>query len=207
MINLLPKNQKDKTKKEYIIKVLTIILWMGSLFTVSVFIPLILSYFIVSSNVDFIKKVQDSLSESEGYKETTEVLKIIKDFNRKIVIIKQPLRNTQRDGLINAFSSIFDKAQNGENSVFINKLSYEQVQQRSVRGVSVSGPTATSTRESGTHKISINGFASSRNDFLAFQQRIQTDRNFLNIDSPVSNLVNENDINFTINITLKDKSI
>ncbi len=207
MINLLPKNQKDKTKKEYFIKVLTIIFWMGSLFTVSVFIPLVLSYFIVSSNVDFIKKVQDSLSESEGYKETTEVLKVIKDFNRKIVIIKQPLRNTQRDGLINAFSSIFDKAKNGENSVFLNKLSYEQVQQRSVRGVLVSGTTATSTRESGTHKISINGFASSRNDFLAFQQRIQTDKNFLNIDSPVSNLVNENDINFTINITLKDKSI
>jgi len=180
---------------------------MASLFIISIFIPLILSYFIVSYNVDFIKEVQSNLSESEGFRETAEVVVTIKDLNRKIALIKESLRNTKRDNLMNAFSFIFEKAKNYKNSVYITKLSYEQVTQRRAPGVQAVATSATSTRESGTHKISINGFASSRDDFLSFQKSIQTEKNFLNVDSPVSNLVNENNINFTIQITLKDKSI
>lgn len=53
------------------------------------------------------------------------------------------------------------------------------------------------------NKVQINGFARSRDDVLSFQRILEQEKQFTEIESPLSNFVKQKDINFTFSFKLK----
>lgn len=213
-MNLLPLSEEIKGRSEYRLRFWTVagIAMMVLLFSVS--IPLVISYFAISYNIDFINNVADSLSKSEGFKKTDAILKIIKDTNRKSSILNDSLGVSARQDILGSFSFIFktagDMTKSGKVTIKISQIIYEQAAKKGAASSSSVASTTDSgivVRESGTHKISIKGFASNRDGFLIFLKGLEANKNFLTIDSPVSNLVNSTDIDFSLALVLKDKAI
>ncbi|HBM46209.1 MAG: hypothetical protein UT05_C0003G0017 [Parcubacteria group bacterium GW2011_GWF2_38_76] len=212
MINLLPLNEKIKVRSDYRLRLYTVIGLMLLILVISAMIPLVISYFAISYNVEFINDITEGMSQSEGFKKTDALAKIIKDTNRKSILLNDPLGVSARQNLTESFFSVFTIANELSNkknsSIKITQITYEQATKRGVVPVSINTSTTTGTiKESGLHKITIRGFAFDRDIFLSFLKELETNQNFLNIDSPVSNLVNSVNIDFSIIITLKDKAM
>ncbi|HRY62412.1 MAG TPA: hypothetical protein P5056_01420 [Candidatus Paceibacterota bacterium] len=211
-MNLLPLNEKKQARFEYLLRFWTVAGMATIVLLVAAATPLIISYFTISYNVDFIKDVAENLSKSEGFKKTDTVAKIIKDVNRKSAILNDPLSTTARQDLLSSFSFVFKTADkmriNQKGIVKIKQIIYEQVVKKgSARTGSVASTTASATSESGIHKINIKGFSATRDGFLSFLKELESNKNFVMIDSPVSNLVNSENLDFSLTITLKDKAI
>jgi hypothetical protein len=214
MINLLPLNEKVKIRSEYRLRFLTVFVLSIALLFLTALIPLAISYYVISHNVEFINDVSEKLSKSEGFRETEGVLRDIKNTNRMSTILNDPVGVSIRQNILGSISSVFNIAhtissqKNG--SVKINQISYDQATRRvAVPAPSVAPVTGTSTpavRDSGNHTLSLRGFASSRDIFLLFLKELGSDKNFLTIDSPVSNLVNNANIDFNVSIVLRDRA-
>lgn len=212
MINLLPLKEKIKVRSEYRLRLFTVIGIMVLVLVVSALIPLVISYFVISYNVNFINDVADKLKNSESFKETDAVIRIIKDANKKSILLNDPTGVSARQNILGSFSSIFKIAEDirsaKEGVVKVTQVAYDQLAKKPVSVAVADGINMPGTvKESGIHRITVKGFASDRNIFLVFLEKLGTDRNFLNIDSPVSNLVNSSNVDFSLVITLKDKAI
>lgn len=212
MINLLPLREKIRVRSEYRLRLYAVIGAMVLVFLVSALIPLTIAYFTVSYNARFINDVTDQLSKSDGFKETGSVLNIIKSTNRKSTLLNDSMGVTVRQNILGSFSAVFEIADNtsesGTGSIKIINITYDQVAKKAPTSTSAdAGTTTPAVKESGTHRISIKGFASSRESFLLFLKRLESNGNFLNVESPVNNLVNSLNIDFALTITLKDKPV
>ncbi len=205
MINLITQKERTRIRKEYYLRLFTVISIMFSILTISAMIPLVISYFIVSSNFSYLNEVSAQLSESESFRETADIIALIKDTNRKITLINNPMGTTKRENLMGVFSSVFQKALKFESKIKINSLVYEQVQIKKNTNTS-SATTSRQIKESGIHKVYLRGKAETREVFSGFLKELERDKNFASIDSPVSNLINSNDIDFNLIMTLKDKN-
>lgn len=212
MINLLPLNEKIKIRSEYRLRFLTVLLILFSLLVLTALIPLAISYFVISYNVEFINDVSEKLAKSEGFRETESVLNDIKSTNRMSAILNEPVGVSIRQNILGSISSVFDIAHNissqKSGSIKINQISYDQATKRVAPPTPTSSVVGTSTpavKDSGIHKLSLRGFASSRDTFLLFLKELGSNKNFLTIDSPVSNLVNNSNIDFNISIVLRDR--
>ena len=213
MIDLLPKYERSRVKREYTFRFLTVSSIVFSVFIIVATVPLAISYVAIYQNIDFINTISEGLSKSESFKEMSVLLKTAKDTNRKINILIGPMGKTSREDLTGVFSSILKTADNVGNEktspVKISQISYEQVQKKGV-SVSPAASQATktvSTAESGIHKVTVKGTAVSREDLLSFLKKLELDKNFLSIDSPVSNLVESKNINFLLTVTLRDNKV
>lgn len=208
MINLLPYIEKVEIRSQYKMRLWTVIAVMVSVLVTSALIPLIISYFTVSYNVVFINGIADKLAKSESFKETDAVVKTLKKIDRKVVLLNDPLGLSSRQNILGAFSSIFtivdDINKTQKESLAIKQISYDQITKK---GKAAPKTTTGDTKDSGIHVLNIKGRSSNRDNLLFFIKKLEEDKNFLNIDSPVSNLVNNLNIDFTLTITLKDRPI
>lgn len=212
-MNLLPLTEKKKVRTEYRFRLYTVLINVLIVLFLAASVPLIISYFAIANNVNFINEVAESLSKSEGFKKTDALAREVKEANLHSAILATPIGVTARENITGSFSSVFTKANEiknaGNGTIKINQIIYEYSTKKTPTSV-VAAVVATSTggvKESGSHKISIRGFASSRDAFLLFLKETEKDKNFLSIDSPVSNLVNSQNLDFSLNITLRDKAI
>jgi len=207
MINLLPSEEKAKIVLEYRIRLLTVFFIIFSLLSFILLVPLVITYLTNSYNIKYINEVAEKLVLSEGFKESSSIAKEIRDTNRKLGILTQPLGAASREKITDIFSALFKtafEASGNGNTVKIKEISYDQLQKKTA---SASATSTTASKESGIHKIIVRGNANTRELFLAFLKKIEKNPNFVSIDSPVSNLVNSTNVEFTLTIILKDKAI
>jgi hypothetical protein len=186
-MNLLPLENKIMIKKEYLRRIFVL---FGTFFSFTVFsgILLILPTFYLLDNMkyDYEKQIS-SYKEKTAFINSSGTLKIVSDLNKKINILKKEQDNR-------TLSSIIEKIINYKNSnMTIKKISYEKIL---FKEEDKKDPI---TKE----KIKIDGFSLTRSDFLNFLNLIKEDKDFNNVNSPVSNLVKVNNVDFSIILEFK----
>jgi len=200
-MNLLSIPEKKNIRRQYRKKIFTIFGFLFAVLLVASTIPLVISHYAVFSNVEFIKDSVGRLTDSQALKDSITAANIVKSINRKIKLLSEPLGNTAKKDLVSTFNSIFGMAgeinKTGANLIKIASIVYASEAKGSAVAEGQSTPSGI------IHKITLGGSAKSRNAFLSFLRFLEADKTFSNVDSPITNLVNSENPNFNLTLTLK----
>jgi len=180
MINLLPINEKKSAHKIYIVRVsITFLVFLlVSIFAGVVFLfPSILLIRVKgNSATELVSIARETISRSEG----GTVAGIARKVNEKLTLL---VSEEERHFLL---SPVFKKVLNTKTQKLkITGLFYKQ------------GPNNDLREE----KIIVRGRSVRREELLSFVKALQTEPLFVNVDLPISDLVESEDIPFSITIT------
>lgn len=172
-MNFLPEEDKRKIKKEYLRRLFVVI---GIFSFSAIFIGVIL---LLSSSV-FLNDRKNNLE-------------------RQLIISEERLSRGKIDDIIflaedlNAKISLLDSGQKnvGEKSTVIRLILEEKTRQIKINDFSFD-----------KEKILIQGTSESRQNLLSFIDSLKKKEYFKNVESPVSNLIKERDIEFRLTIEL-----
>ncbi|MEK7558510.1 MAG: hypothetical protein AAB507_01645 [Patescibacteria group bacterium] len=176
MINLLPDGYKGQIEKEYrgrLLIVALIFIFLTEIVSIMLLLP---SYFI--SETKYYSALNRTLKDiSANGADSLKTSDAIKKINDKIALLK---------------ISGGDKAQVGAliNSIVAQK--YSAIAIKSIN-YEMRGSTA---------KIDVLGVAKSRESLLGFVDRLKKEKYFAEVYSPVSNLVKDRNIDFSIQIAI-----
>ncbi|MEK7575485.1 MAG: hypothetical protein AAB491_00150 [Patescibacteria group bacterium] len=183
-MNLLPLENKIMIKKEYLRRVFVL---FGTFFSLVVFSGILLilpTFYLLNNMKDDYEKQLSSYKERMDSVNSSGTFKIVSDLNKKINILKKEQVNL-------ALNLVIEKIINYKNNnIIIKKISYEKVlfKEKDKKDVIVK------------EKIKIDGFSLTRSDFLNFLNLIKEDKDFSNVNSPVSNLLKVNNVDFSITL-------
>lgn len=178
MLNLLPKKAKKRIRKEYLLRLIVIFLFMSAWLVFFAGILLVPS-FLVSS-------VKENVA--------TERLDVLAEFNN--LILDEDLQNESKILNTRIEVLISDKslalAENGfleivvrskPDGIYIDNISYDW----------------------GNGRAILRGSSINREILLSFIKILESRKEFFDIDLPISNLVKDRNIPFTIKISLNDE--
>lgn len=183
-MNLLPLENKIMIKKEYLRRVFVL---FGTFFSLVVFSGILLilpTFYLLNNMKDDYEKQLSSYKERMDSVNSSGTFKIVSDLNKKINILKKEQVNL-------ALNLVIEKIINYKNNnIIIKKIFYEKVlfKEKDKKDVIVK------------EKIKIDGFSLTRSDFLNFLNLIKEDKDFSNVNSPVSNLLKVNNVDFSITL-------
>lgn len=175
MINLLPIKEKKKIRRDYVFRLLTIVLGAVSVSTIIGIVTLFPSYFIS----DFQKRAAvdqaERLKKIDGEGDQENIVRVLKEAQQKLDIL-----SPEREKVF--LRTIFDTAISYKPStVILTGLVYQKENEDKARFI-------------------INGVADRREDLLVFSQNLERDALFDDVELPVSNLAQDRNINFTLTI-------
>jgi hypothetical protein len=187
MIDLLPAPEKNAIRKEYRLRVFTVCFAMLSL----VFTIMIISF--LPTHLFVISRYEAFLTESES-DETQSQLSLVKDrettvrdTNKKIEILKIGA------GTARATDIILNILASKSNGVVITGLTYDFGGVISKKaGVETSSPPS----------VGITGRSADRAALLAFRDALARRKEFGAVDLPISSLVKDTDLTFSLNLVL-----
>ena len=175
MINLLPIKEKKKIRRDYVFRLLTIVIGAVSLSTIIGIVTLFPSSFIS----DFRKRVAvdqvGRLTKIDERSVHKKMGRFLKEAQQKLDIL-----SPEREKVF--LRTIFDTAISYKPStVTLTGLVYQKENEDKARFI-------------------INGVADRREDLLVFSQNLERDALFDDVELPVSNLAQDRNINFTLTI-------
>ena len=177
MPNLLPEKNKKEIRNEFILRLL-VVFFVFVFFAITIFIiSLVPSY-----NLSFVKKTitleqVNSLKESAGIEEDILSASILKNENAKVAVLSAVDQNSASK----IIEKILEKRPQG---VKITDIFYEK-------------------NDAGEIDIVVKGNSSSRNILIGFVEQLELENRFEKVDFPVSNLVKDESMDFSINIYIK----
>ncbi|MBM3250644.1 MAG: hypothetical protein FJZ07_00150 [Candidatus Nealsonbacteria bacterium] len=178
MINLLPPEQKEELlleQKKRIIVILGILVlfFLFCLFLFSFLVKIYLQIQVISQK-GFLKEAEKGSFQLE-----------IQDLRRKIDLINQDITRLEQ----------FYK-----NRIYFSEI-LDKISQTIPRGVYLTNFSAAVSFFEGESliKISLSGFAPTREILLEFNKKLEEQINFKNISFPAANWVKPRDINFFVN--------
>ena len=177
MINLIPNEEKKKMNVDFYYRLLTLFLLMLSFSVLVAFVAILPAYFfssmqdsVINTKLEIQKQVPIPTSGEQS-------LAIIKDVNTKLGLIE------------NAENNEFSISQKVIKAIVLDKTPNIKIVQILYENDPILGK-----------KISILGTASSRETLLAFEEALEEDGAFKNVDLPISNFVKESNIQFNLNL-------
>lgn len=187
MIDLLPTAEKNAIRKEYRLRVFAVCLGMLFLALAAAVFSFLPTYlftlfryesFLTESESD---ETQSRISQAKE-KETT-----VRDTNKKIDLLKSGASSPHVKDI---FLEILESKTAG---VAITGLSYDHggVLSKKGKDEAVSPPT-----------IGIQGKSSDRTALLAFRDALAQKKEFNSVDLPISSLVKDTELSFSINISM-----
>lgn len=188
MINLLPVTEKQKIKKIYHMRVLSVCLALASILLVVSVIAFVPSYFTAVTKYEGIAAALD-LSRNDSLPSRDDLKGIVKKANEKVSI----LQNT--DASHPPVSDVFREIISAKGGVRLTGFSF---------GATAASPKGKKTEgaPSSEFHITVHGISKERDDLLAFIKALESNALFESVDFPISNFVKEKDLEFSINITL-----
>ncbi|OGD68001.1 hypothetical protein A2996_01165 [Candidatus Campbellbacteria bacterium RIFCSPLOWO2_01_FULL_34_15] len=177
MPNLLPEKNKKEIRNEFILRLL-VVFFVFVFFAITIFIiSLVPSY-----NLSVVKKTitleqVNSLKESAGIEEDILSASILKNENAKVAVLSAVDQNSASK----IIEKILEKRPQG---VKITDIFYEK-------------------NDAGEIDIVVKGNSSSRNILIGFVEQLELENRFEKVDFPVSNLVKDESMDFSINIYIK----
>jgi len=177
MINLLPPTEKQELKYYYIFH---FILAIGIYCILFIFILTALNigifYFLKFYEKSLNANIEASLSD-EDIKEIKLLEEKFIDFNNKLIIFKTETSRKRAYEFFRKFS------QDLPENIKVIGLTY-------------------SVDDKNNFKIFFQGYAPTREAFLAFIENLKADKTYKNIVSPIQNIIKPIDVEFSINFEL-----
>lgn len=177
MPNLLPEKNKKEIRNEFILRLL-VVSFVFVFFAITIFVvSLVPSY-----NLSIVKKTitleqVNSLKDSAEIEEKELSADILKNEKAKILALSL----TEKNSASKIIEKILEKRPQG---VKITDIFYEK-------------------NDAGGIDVVVNGNSSSRNILIGFVEKLELEEEFEKIDFPVSNLVKDESMDFSINIYIK----
>lgn len=187
MIDLLPSSEKIAIRKEYRLRVLTVCfvaLSFALLATVASFLPTYL--YTLSRYEAFLTESQSDETQSR-ISQMKEMETTVRDTNKKIEALKGV------GATMHVKDVVFEILESKSPGLVITALSYDI-------GGNVSKKGKEDIINSAT--INITGKSSDRAALLAFKETLSQKQEFGTVDLPISNLVKDTDIGFSINLSV-----
>jgi hypothetical protein len=172
-MNFLPEEDKIKIKKEYLRR-LFVVLGTFSFFVISIGIILLLSYAIFLRDQKYNLERQLAISgERLSRGKIENTILLAEEFNTKISLLDSGQKNI------------------GEKSAFIKIILEEKTDKIKINDFFFD-----------KGKVLIQGLSENRQNLLSFIDSLRKKKDFKKVESPVSNLIKERDIEFKLTIEL-----
>lgn len=172
-MNFLPEEDKRKIKKEYLRR-LFVVIGIFSFFAISIGIILLLSFTIFLKDQEHNLERQLAVSEERLLRGKIEnTISLAEEINTKISLLDSGQKNV------------------GEKSAFIKIILGEKTNKIKINDFFFDNG-----------KILIQGLSENRQDFLSFIDSLRKKKEFKKVESPISNLIKERDIEFKLTIEL-----
>lgn len=186
MINLLPISEKNVIRKEYRLRVLVVTLAMlSSVLAASVlsFLPTYL--FTISRYGSFLSELQSD--ETQGrISQVKEMEMTVRETNKKVDLLKIG------ESVPHVGSILLGILENKPRGVTITAFSYSFGESIIKKGKESTTPTV----------IGITGKSVNRASLLAFKDALAQKKQFTTVDLPISSLVKDTDLSFSISISM-----
>lgn len=183
MSNLLPKKEKELLQKEYFTRLMIIVLGLltgSTLLSAGFLVP---SYVALEVKKDTAGEQINLLNESILNKNSVETEKKLNTIIAKIEV----LNRQDKISLTNFVNKIIE---NKPTEVHITDFLYNKVQKKDI-----------------TEKvITLRGVADQRDSLLKFKDYLSGLELFKEVNLPLSNLTKDEDVDFLINLTLKQET-
>lgn len=177
MPNLLPEKNKKEIRNEFVLRLL-IIFFVFIFFTTTIYVvSLVPSYNLSITKKTITLEQVNSLKKSASMEEDESSVGVLKNEKAKV----SALSSTESDGASEIIEKILAKKPQG---VKITDIFYEK-------------------NDTGGIDIVVKGNSSSRNILIGFVEQLELEKSFEKIDFPVSNLVKDESMDFSINIYIK----
>ncbi len=172
-MNFLPEEDKGKIKKEYLRR-LFVIIGIFSFFAISIGIILLLSPYLFLKDQEHNLERQLAISEERLLRGKIEnTISLVEELNTKISLLDSGQKNI------------------GEKSAVIKLILEEKTNKIKILYFYFD-----------KEKVLIQGLSESRQNLLSFIDSLKKKKGFKKVESPVSNLVKERDIEFKLTIEL-----
>jgi len=173
MMNFLPEENKIIIKKEYFRRI-SLILGLFFLFLILTSTLFLFSILILLKDQQESFRRQLEFSEERLAKnEARDILPLIKDLNDKIFLLQSSQKNAV------------------EKSAIIKNILSRKPEKITIKGFLFD-----------KNKISIQGFSDTRDNMLGFINSLKEEQTFKKVELPISSLLKERDIEFSLNIEL-----
>ncbi|HEY4482808.1 MAG TPA: hypothetical protein VI953_01390 [Candidatus Paceibacterota bacterium] len=175
MINLLPESAKDKIRKVYVLRVVATALFALLVLLVSCDIFLLPSFLILSSKGDATTLALSTARLRPVSKEADTAVAEIEEVNTKIRLITAIGRPFSTGGMLDRILS------HKTSNITLSNIDY-----------------------SSDSKVNLKGVARDREALLTLVKNLQDDPMFAEVGSPISNLIENHDIAFNINMKVQE---
>lgn len=177
---LLPKSDIDVLRREYRIRVVTLMFFFASCSIVAGIIALIPAYmYSYNQEQDSLKK----LTQAQKIKESSGINDVIKNLDSAEKMVK----SLKDDSPIVDYTSITDQ-------LVLNSIGMVSINSFQI---------STTKNASSTAEIVIQGKAKTRESLLGFKKKLEQDTNFYDIEMPISDLAKNKDNTYAIKLKLK----
>jgi len=180
MSNLLPESNKKKIKIEYTLRVVGVALIFLAITLFFISVSLIPSYFLSENKTEIVEERIESLKSYIKKRQESGANRILFDTNEKLFVLDK----SEDLKISKLIKSIVDEK---NSSILITAIILRDVGEEN-------------------KSIFINGDAASRDDLLSFRESIESTDLFSEVNLPISNLAKNKDINFNLEIKLRNKS-
>jgi hypothetical protein len=177
MINLIPKEEKKRLRKDFYFRLIGLFFVMIDICILVAMIGILPSYVAASMKQAVVDSKLGAQKTEEIPLLDQQTLSMITDINAKLKVIE------------NAEKSKFSVSQKIINPILANKRADIKITQISYGDDPVMGK-----------KVDVEGIAPSREVLLLFSQTLRNDPNFKNIDLPISNFVKGSNIQFSLSL-------
>jgi hypothetical protein len=178
MFNALPEDLKKEIKKEYrlhrTLVTLFAVFFLQICFLIAIFPTWANSYF---KEKGLATQIED-MNNSQSYQDADAVYSIIESTNLKLRVINVNLASPK---VVPIVKQIISSRTSG---ISLSKLSF----------VATGGNTAV---------VSIEGVSKTRESLISYVSVLEKSKIFKTVDLPISNLADEKNIDFTINLTVE----
>lgn len=179
MINLIPPSAKKSIIREYWKRTVTVWLCLFSVLFIMLAVFLLPTYVMLLTEIDNL--ADESSFESESIVKYDQSVSALKKANAEALLLLDQKSTTTPSLLITALVNYA-----GE-SIALNSFQLESL---------VTGGD-----------VSVSGVASTRQTLANFRDKVAADSNFSSVNLPISNLIKEKDLLFTMTMTLASTTL
>lgn len=177
MINLIPNQEKKRIERDFYLRLLAVFFSMLASAVVLGCLAILPSYFM---SLEYKNLATDKLALQKNTPTPLlddDVKSRVRDIDTKLMMVE----NAEKGKFIVSREVVNEILKEVSVNIKINSIFYNQ-------GGEVG------------KQVSISGTASSREALLIFQQRLKSNKNFKEVDLPISNFVKGSNIDFTVSL-------
>jgi len=181
MINLIPNKERKEMVRCFYLKLTTLFLIVGSFVFIAFFVAILPSYFLSSVKNNIVDKKLETQNNEIAPLPDQKTLSVIKNLSNELDLVERVENNK------------FIVSEKIINAILLKKMS-------NIKIINISFEDKTPNGSSEDKKISIQGYAPSREVLLLFRKALEDDANFKQVDLPISNFVKGSNIQFYLSL-------